>query len=146
MMRKKGCCRSEVIACGGGALPEYLKDLVLRLAFLREGDVQRALIGLALQGGGHLAAHGLNLFMEEAVLPLQLFRTRHHLRHLLLTERVHAHYSLVVHTNYVNCTTLAKVTGSLQSLASNKYKNIFYTITIYTSNHLPPTPYILFII
>lgn len=67
-----------------GLLPENLKDLVLRFALLRQGDVHGILTGSALQLVGHLAAHCLDLFMKEGVLPLQLLMAALYLRHLLL--------------------------------------------------------------
>jgi len=61
------------------SLPENLQDLVLRLALLGQGDVQRTLADRLLQLVGHLAAHGLDLLVQEGVLPLQLLGADLHL-------------------------------------------------------------------
>ncbi|TNN35646.1 hypothetical protein EYF80_054192 [Liparis tanakae] len=53
------------------SLPEDLQDLVLRLALLGQGDVQRTLADRLLQLVGHLAAHGLDLLVQEGDPGLQ---------------------------------------------------------------------------
>lgn len=60
-------------------LPENLKDLVLRFALLSQGDVHGTLTGSTLQTVSHLAAHCLDLLMQEGVLPLELVMAILHL-------------------------------------------------------------------
>ena len=76
----------------GLPLPEYLQDLVLGLALLGEGDIEGSLAGGVLQVGGHGAAHGLDLLVQQSVLPLQLLRVALQLGHLFLevTNETHS--------------------------------------------------------
>lgn len=67
-------------------LPENLQQLVLRFALFRQRNVQCTLTGWSLQTLSHLAAHRLDLLVQESVLPLKLLVAFLHIWHSLLHE------------------------------------------------------------